>query len=203
MKCSLCGKPVEDGAAFCPFCGMRLGQEATGAQAGANAPPEAPAPEQQPAAAPGAGTAEGPVPGMGAAPTPGMPPYSGQAPYGQPYYTQPQQGMPYGGANGPAAGVNPYYAREFELIANGGKPHFNFAALFLGFWHTLYRGCIKRFLALYALPWLLTMVLVGVEMSIMVDSMYMAAMGVVPTGLLVVFLLSAVAFAGVPGPFHL
>lgn len=100
--------------------------------------------------------------------------------------------MPYGGANGPAAGVNPYYAREFELIANGGKPHFNFAALFLGFWHTLYRGCIKRFLALYALPWLLTMVLVGVEMSIMVDSMYMAAMGVVPTGLLVVFLLSAV-----------
>ena len=26
MKCSLCGKPVEDGAAFCPFCGMRLGQ---------------------------------------------------------------------------------------------------------------------------------------------------------------------------------
>ena len=129
---------------------------------------------------------------MGAAPTPGMPPYSGQTPYGQPYYTQPQQGMPYGGANGPAAGVNPYYAREFELIANGGKPHFNFAALFLGFWHTLYRGCIKRFLALYALPWLLTMVLVGVEMSIMVDSMYMAAMGVVPTGLLVVFLLSAV-----------
>ena len=192
MKCSLCGKPVEDGAAFCPFCGMRLGQEATGAQAGANVPPEAPAPEQQPAAAPGAGTAEGPVPGMGAAPTPGMPPYSGQAPYGQPYYTQPQQGMPYGGANGPVAGVNPYYAREFELIANGGKPHFNFAALFLGFWHTLYRGCIKRFLALYALPWLLTMVLVGVEMSIMVDSMYMAAMGVVPTGLLVVFLLSAV-----------
>lgn len=65
MKCSLCGKPVEDGAAFCPFCGMRLGQEATGAQAGANVPPEAPAPEQQPAAAPGAGTAEGPVPGMG------------------------------------------------------------------------------------------------------------------------------------------
>ena len=61
MKCSLCGKPVEDGAAFCPFCGMRLGQEATGAQAGANAPPEAPAPEQQPAAAPGAGTAEGPI----------------------------------------------------------------------------------------------------------------------------------------------
>lgn len=70
MKCSLCGKPVEDGAAFCPFCGMRLGQEATGAQAGANVPPEAPAPEQQPAAAPGAGTAEGPVPGMGADPRP-------------------------------------------------------------------------------------------------------------------------------------
>ena len=34
MKCSLCGKPVEDGAAFCPFCGMRLGQEATGPAGG-------------------------------------------------------------------------------------------------------------------------------------------------------------------------
>lgn len=83
MKCSLCGKTVEDGAVFCPFCGMQLGQEAPGAQAGANAPPEAPASEQQPAAAPGADTAEGPaasaqagtaqggpVPGMGAAPAP-------------------------------------------------------------------------------------------------------------------------------------
>ena len=24
MKCSLCGKPVEDGAAFCPFCGEEM-----------------------------------------------------------------------------------------------------------------------------------------------------------------------------------
>ena len=28
MKCPLCGKPVEDGAAFCPYCGMKLEPEA-------------------------------------------------------------------------------------------------------------------------------------------------------------------------------
>lgn len=206
MKCSLCGKPVEDGAAFCPFCGMRLEQEAPGAQAGANATPGAPASEQQaavpaqPAAAPEAGTAEGPaapaeggtaqggpVPGVGAAPAPGVPPYNGQAAYGQPY-VQPQPGMPYG-AYGPAAGVNPYYAREFELLANGGRPHFNFAAFFLGFWHTLYRGCTKRFLALYAWPWLLTMILSGVMVSMLPKSMFMLAAGVLPSGLLVLYLL--------------
>lgn len=206
MKCSLCGKPVEDGAAFCPFCGMRLEQEAPGAQAGANATPGAPASEQQaavpaqPAAAPEAGTAEGPaapaeggtaqggpVPGVGAAPAPGVPPYNGQAAYGQPY-AQPQPGMPYG-AYGPAAGVNPYYAREFELLANGGRPHFNFAAFFLGFWHTLYRGCTKRFLALYAWPWLLTMILSGVMVSMLPKSMFMLAAGVLPSGLLVLYLL--------------
>ncbi|MFQ9900751.1 MAG: zinc ribbon domain-containing protein [Ruthenibacterium sp.] len=33
MKCPLCGKPVEDGAAFCPYCGMQLEPEAPGAQA--------------------------------------------------------------------------------------------------------------------------------------------------------------------------
>ena len=27
MKCPLCGKPVEDGAAFCPYCGMKLDPE--------------------------------------------------------------------------------------------------------------------------------------------------------------------------------
>ncbi|MFR9214723.1 MAG: zinc-ribbon domain-containing protein [Ruthenibacterium sp.] len=206
MKCSLCGKPVEDGAAFCPFCGMRLEQEAPGAQAGANATPGAPASEQQaavpaqPAAAPEAGTAEGPaapaeggtaqggpVPGVGAAPAPGVPPYNGQAAYGQPY-VQPQPGMPYG-AYGPAAGVNPYYAREFELLANGGRPHFNFAAFFLGFWHTLYRGCTKRFLVLYAWPWLLTMILSGVMVSMLPKSMFMLAAGVLPSGLLVLYLL--------------
>lgn len=206
MKCSLCGKPVEDGAAFCPFCGMRLEQEAPGAQAGANATPGAPASEQQaavpaqPAAAPEAGTAEGPaapaeggtaqggpVPGVGAAPAPGVPPYNGQAAYGQPY-AQPQPGMPYG-AYGPAAGVNPYYAREFELLANGGRPHFNFAAFFLGFWHTLYRGCTKRFLALYAWPWLLTMILSGVMVSMLPKSMFMLTAGVLPSGLLVLYLL--------------
>ena len=188
MKCSLCGKPVEDGAAFCPFCGMRLEQEAPGAQAGANATPGAPVSEQQaavpaqPAAAPEAGTAEGPVapaeggtaqggpvPGVGAAPAPGVPPYNGQAAYGQPY-AQPQPGMPYG-AYGPAAGVNPYYAREFELLANGGRPHFNFAAFFLGFWHTLYRGCTKRFLALYAWPWALSMILNGAMLVSFAGSM--------------------------------
>ena len=41
MKCPLCGKPVEDGAAFCPYCGMQLEPEAPGAQAAKEAPPAA------------------------------------------------------------------------------------------------------------------------------------------------------------------
>lgn len=41
MKCPLCGKPVEDGAAFCPYCGMKLEPEAPGAQAAKEAPPAA------------------------------------------------------------------------------------------------------------------------------------------------------------------
>ena len=58
----------------------------------------------------------------------------------------------------PFGGCEPHYAREFELIASGAKAHFNFAAFFLGFYRTLYRGCAKRFLALYAWPWALTLV---------------------------------------------
>ena len=144
MKCPLCGKPVEDGAAFCPYCGMQLEPEAPGAQAAKEAPPAA-QPEResapaQPFAAQAGGAAEnpaagpapggqGPAPG-GTTPPGGMPPYS--QPQGAPYYGQPQPGAAYG-PYAPSAGVNPYYAREFERIANGGKPHFNFAAFFLGF----------------------------------------------------------------------
>ena len=103
MKCPLCGKPVEDGAAFCPYCGMQLEPEAPGAQAAKEAPPAA-QPERESAPAqpfaaqaggaaenPAAGTApggQGPAPG-GTTPPPGeMPPYS--QPQGAPYYGQPQ-----------------------------------------------------------------------------------------------------------------
>lgn len=51
MKCPLCGKPVEDGAAFCPYCGMKLEPEAPGAQAAKEAPPAA-QPERESAPAP-------------------------------------------------------------------------------------------------------------------------------------------------------
>lgn len=186
MKCPLCGKPVEDGAAFCPYCGMQLEPEAPGAQAAKEAQPAAQSEREsapaQPFAAqaggaaenPAAGTApggQGPAPG-GTTPPPGeMPPYS--QPQGAPYYGQPQPGAAHG-PYAPSAGVNPYYAREFALIASGAKAHFNFAAFFLGFYHTLYRGCTKRFLALYAWPWALTLVLNGIMMVSFADSMEMA-----------------------------
>lgn len=199
MKCPLCGKPVEDGAAFCPYCGMQLEPEAPGAQAAKEAPPAA-QPEResapaQPFAAQAGGAAEnpaagpapggqGPAPG-GTTPPGGMPPYS--QPQGAPYYGQPQPGAAYG-PYAPSAGVNPYYAREFERIANGGKPHFNFAAFFLGFFHTLYRGCGKRFLAIYAWPWVLSLVMSVIMMNMTIDSMTMAAAGIVPSGFIVVYI---------------
>ena len=43
-----------------------------------------------------------------------------------------------------------YYKAEFEKLSQGKKTDFNFAACFLGFWHTLYRGCWRRFLLLYS-----------------------------------------------------
>lgn len=81
MKCPLCGKPVEDGAAFCPYCGMKLEPEAPGAQAAKEAPPAA-QPEResapaQPFAAQAGGAAENPAadtaPG-GQGPAPGAQP---------------------------------------------------------------------------------------------------------------------------------
>lgn len=71
---------------------------------------------------------------------------------------------PAGAAVPPAAGAQPayspaarapgsgqaYYAAEFERQRCGLRPSFNAAACFLGFWHTLYRGCWARFLALYS-----------------------------------------------------
>ena len=170
MKCSLCGKTVEDGAVFCPFCGMQLGQEAPGAQAGANAPPEALRPNNSPLRRLGQTPQKAPrplhrpaqrraalCPAWGRRPRPACRRIVTRRHMASPIPSCSRE-CPMGGANGPAAGVNPYYAREFELIANGGKPHFNFAAFFLGFWHTLYRGCIKRFwLYMHCpgwLPWL-------------------------------------------------
>lgn len=200
MKCPLCGKPVEDGAAFCPYCGMKLEPEAPGAQAAKEAPPAA-QPERESAPAqpfaaqagcaaenPAAGTApggQGPAPGGTTPPPGGMPPYS--QPQGAPYYGQPQPGAAYG-PYAPSAGVNPYYAREFALIASGAKAHFNFAAFFLGFFHTLYRGCGKRFLAMYAWPWVLSLVMSVIMMNMTIDSMTMAAAGIVPSGFIVVYI---------------
>lgn len=157
MKCPLCGKPVEDGAAFCPYCGMQLEPEAPGAQAAKEAPPAA-QPERESAPAqpfaaqaggaaenPAAGTApggQGPAPGGTTPPPGGMPPYS--QPQGAPYYGQPQPGAAYG-PYAPSAGVNPYYAREFALIASGAKAHFNFAAFFLGFSTRCIAGAASAF----------------------------------------------------------
>ncbi len=169
MTCPLCGKNVDEGSVYCPYCGMKM--ETSAAQPASS--PAMPSPAENTSTA-------GVVPPVGA-----MPPAGPVPPYGQP-----QPGMPYGGAYGPDAGVNPYYAREFDLIANGGKPHFNFAAFFLGFFHTLYRGCGKRFLALYAWPWVLSLVMSVIMTNMTADSMTMAASGIVPSGFIVVYVLT-------------
>lgn len=54
----------------------------------------------------------------------------------------------------PNAVVHPYYAQEFENIAINNVSKFNMAAFFVGCYHTIYRGCNKRFAKLY-LPYLL------------------------------------------------
>lgn len=48
-----------------------------------------------------------------------------------------------------------YYTREFRRLAAGERPSFNVAALLGGPVHLLYRGCFRRFFALY-FPYLLT-----------------------------------------------
>lgn len=41
--------------------------------------------------------------------------------------------------------IKPYYQKQFDLIAAGKKPSFNWAALFLNGWIQLYHGCTKIF----------------------------------------------------------
>ena len=41
--------------------------------------------------------------------------------------------------------IKPYYQKQFDLIAAGKKPSFNWAALFLNAWIQLYHGCTKIF----------------------------------------------------------
>ena len=55
-------------------------------------------------------------------------------------------------------GPNGYYRWEFDKLSRGARASFNFAACFLGFWHTLYRGCWRRFLLLYSWLGVLTTV---------------------------------------------
>lgn len=59
----------------------------------------------------------------------------------------------------PAA--HPYYAREFERLAQGQHARFNAAAFFGGMFHTLYYRCYARFFRLFA-PYLLVLLLLTV-----------------------------------------
>lgn len=53
---------------------------------------------------------------------------------------------------------HPYYAREFERLAQGQAARFNAAAFFGGMFHTLYHRCYARFFRLFA-PYLLVLLL--------------------------------------------
>jgi hypothetical protein len=60
----------------------------------------------------------------------------------------------YGSADAePEGEASPYYTREFARLQAGWPARFNVAAFILGPFHTLYRGCTKRFCKLY-LPYL-------------------------------------------------
>lgn len=52
--------------------------------------------------------------------------------------------------------IKPYYREEFERIASGQKPKFNWAAFFLNGWIHLYNGCVRIFCRTF-LPLLLVL----------------------------------------------
>lgn len=45
--------------------------------------------------------------------------------------------------------ISPYYRKQFEKIAMGQKPNFNWAAFFFGGWNQLYNGCTSVFCKTY------------------------------------------------------
>lgn len=56
--------------------------------------------------------------------------------------------------------IKPYYCKQFERIASGQKPEFNWAALFFNGWIQLYNGCTGIFCKTF-LPLLIVMFLVS------------------------------------------
>ena len=184
MNCPACGKDTVDGAAFCQHCGARLGGccpicgnpivenalfcQRCGARLDAVKP--APAPVFVPA--PAQGQADEPC--KAAEEEPGQSAWPGAAEAvpsaGQPAAGAPEEPVAQAPqADGPGAadaqglppvpeGPNGYYRWEFDKLSRGARASFNFAACFLGFWHTLYRGCWRRFLLLYSWLGVLTTV---------------------------------------------
>ncbi len=137
--CPICGKPLVKNARFCQYCGAQCG---TAGPLPMQRPEEAaPAPCTASAAAcapEGAGASDPP-----SSAEPARPQEPSPAP--APVLEAPAPGLQSGLEKQPA-----YYKAEFEKLSQGKKTDFNFAACFLGFWHTLYRGCWRRFLLLYS-----------------------------------------------------
>ena len=137
--CPICGKPLVKNARFCQYCGAQCG---TAGPLPMQRPEEAaPAPCTASAAAcapEGAGASDPP-----SSAEPARPQEPSPAP--APVLEAPAPGQQPGLEKQPA-----YYKAEFEKLSQGKKTDFNFAACFLGFWHTLYRGCWRRFLLLYS-----------------------------------------------------
>lgn len=141
--CPICGKPLVKNARFCQYCGAQCGtagpvpMQRPDEEAAAPHLAPAPCPASTAACAPEGGGASEPPSSAGQA----QEPFPAPAPVRE----------------ASASGLQPrmekqpaYYKAEFEKLSQGKKTDFNFAACFLGFWHTLYRGCWRRFLLLYS-----------------------------------------------------
>lgn len=174
--CPICGKPLVKDARFCQYCGAQCGaagpvptqrpEEAAPAVAPAGwavQPCTEQPPQPREAAAPQAAPAPCTASAAACAPEEAgasEPPFSAE-----PARPQEPSPAPAPVLEAPAPGLQPelekqpaYYKAEFEKLSQGKKTDFNFAACFLGFWHTLYRGCWRRFLLLYSWLGVLTIV---------------------------------------------
>lgn len=120
MFCQQCGAELAQGAAYCAKCGAKVMQEG---------------PQQQ--MPPTSQTGDGMQKSVN-----GNNPFAGN-PYGQPNQFTGNGTIPNGRCYGD--NIKPYYREEFDRIASGQKPRFNWVAFFLAPYTQLYNGCTKIF----------------------------------------------------------
>lgn len=73
--------------------------------------------------------------------------------------------------------IKPYYCEQFDRIASGQKPKFNWTAFFLNGWMQLYNGCTNAFCKTF-LPWLIAYFIVSLISIASTLNFNMALMGI-------------------------